>query len=156
MKHNIRKIKKPLYFLLLSLVMVGFIAFVEKRGLERQFLQLEVYVQGMSDVHFVEEAEVIRFLENEFPGLKPGNTLKGISLNKIEKSVEKHPFVKNAEVFRDLKGKVVVKIEQHRPVARVIRPMAAHGYISAGGEILPTSTNYTSRVLTLEGPLADE
>src|SRR5690606_5616835 len=40
--------------------------------------------------------------------------------------------------------------------ARIIRPNAAHGYISAEGHILPTSPNYTSRVLTLEGPLAVE
>src|SRR5690606_18351613 len=122
---------KSFYFLLLALMAVVFVAFVEKKGLERQFKVLDVYVHGLSNVHFVEEAEVHRLLVNEFPDLNPGKSLENISLNQIEKRVEKHPFVKNAEVFKDLKGKVVVKIEQHKPVARIIRPNAAHGYISA-------------------------
>lgn len=156
MKLGNRKIKKSFYFFLLSLTMLVFIAFVERRGMERNVHKLEIFIQGMPDVHFVDEEAIARQLENEFPVLKPGSSLQGISLNSIEKKVEKHPFVKQAEVFKDLKGRVVVKIEQHRPVARIIRPRAAHGYISAGGEILPTSRNYTSRVLTLQGPMAEE
>ena len=150
------KIKKSFYFLLVVVVMMAFIAFVEKKDMERPYRSLEVYVQGISEVYFVEESEIIKLLQNEFPSLKPGISLGEISLGKIEKKVESHPFVKNAEVFKDLKGHVVVKIEQHRPVARIIRPSAAHGYISAEGEILPTSTHYTSRVMTVEGPMAED
>lgn len=150
------KIKKSFYFLLVVVVMMVFIAFVERKGMDKTYRSMEVYVQGIRDVYFVEEAEIINLLQNEFPSLKPGITLGSISLGKIEKKVESHPFVKKAEVFKDLKGNVVVKIEQHRPVARIIRPMAAHGYISSEGLILPTSTHYTSRVLTLEGPMAEE
>lgn len=155
MKRN-WKIKKSIYFLLLGMVMIGFIAFVERKSMDKQFRSIEVHVQGIRDVYFVDEAEVVSLLQNEFSFLKPGSPLEEISLGTIEKRIEHHPFVKNSEVFMDLKGTVVVKIEQHRPVARIIRPMAPHGYISAEGEILPTSANYTSRVLTLDGPLAEE
>lgn len=71
------------------------------------------------------------------------------------KKVEAHPFVKKAEVFRDLKGKIMVKVSQHVPMARIVRPKAADGYISTTGKILPTSTNYTSRVLLLTGKRAE-
>src|SRR5680860_895978 len=148
------KIKKSIYFILMAVVMAAFIAFVERK--EKQFRAMEVYVQGTSDVYFVEEAEVLRLLENEFPGLKTGNPLGGISLGKMEDRVESHPFVKNSEVFKDLKGNIVIKIEQYRPVARIIRPMAADGYVSAEGVVLPTSPRHTSRVLILRGALADE
>ncbi|MEX2593918.1 MAG: cell division protein [Anditalea sp.] len=154
MASNIWQIKQSVSFILLAVVMVAFIAFVERK--EKQYKAMEVYVQGISDVYFVDEAEVLKLLENEFPVLKTGNHLADISLNKIEGKVESHPLVKNAEVFKDLKGNIVVKIEQYRPVARIIRPMAAHGYISVEGVVLPTSPRYTTRVLTLEGALADE
>ena len=150
------KIKKSFLFGLLTVVIMAFVAFVERKGMNAQYRSLEVYVQGISDVYFVDENEIALLLKNEFPLLKPGNSFAEISLGKIENKVESHPFVKNAEVYKDLKGNVVVKIEQYRPVARIIRPMAAHGYVSAEGVILPTSTKYTSRVLTLGGPLADE
>jgi cell division protein FtsQ len=151
-----KKIKNAVIFLLLAVVVVGFIAFVERKETEKQYRAMEVYVQGISDVYFVDEAEVLQLLENEFPELKAGKPMAGISLRQIEEKVENHSFVKNAEVFKDLKGNVMVKIEQYRPVARIVRPLAAHGYISAEGVVLPTSPRYTTRVITLEGALADE
>lgn len=150
------KIKESFFFFLAAVIVVVFIAFVEKKETEKQYQSLEVYVQGVSDVYFVDEKEIRSLLEKEFPALKAGNALADISLNKIEDKVEKHPFVRHADVFQDLKGNVVVKIKQYRPIARIVRPMAAHGYISAEGVILPTSTNYTTRVMTIEGDLADE
>lgn len=156
MASRLVQIKNSVLFILLAVVPVAFIAFVEKKEKEKQYRTMEVFVEGISDVYFIDEAEVLRILENEFPVLKTGFPLADISLRQIEDKVESHPFVKNAEVFKDLKGKVLVKIEQYRPVARIIRPMAAHGYVSAEGVVLPTSPNYTTRVLTLEGALADE
>lgn len=135
--------------------MLALIAFAERKGSDKKYEALEVYVQGISDVYFVDEKEIRQLLENEFPNLRPGISLEEVSIKQIEDKVESHPFVRNAEVFKDLKGKVVVKIDQYRPIARIIRPSAAHGYISSEGVILPTSPNYTTRVLTIEGPMVE-
>lgn len=149
------KIKKSVLYSLLAVAILAVIGFVERKESDKQYQSLEVYVQGISDVYFVDEIEIKQLLENEFSFLKQGNSLGAVSLKQMEERVEKHPFVKNAEVFMDLKGKVIVKIDQYRPIARIIRPMAAHGYIAAGGKILPTSSSYTTRVLTIEGAMAE-
>ncbi|KEO75095.1 cell division protein [Anditalea andensis] len=149
------RIKKSIIFTVLTAVLLGFIAFVEKTESTKTFNGIEVIVKGISDVYFVEEQEVIARLNNEFPELRQGTFMSDIHLAKIEKKVEKHPFVKRAEAFRDLKGKILVKIDQHKPIARVARPMAADGYVSSEGKILPTSPVYTSRVLIIEGPGAE-
>ena len=149
------KFKKSFLFIIAVVGMLALIAFAERKGSDKKYEALEVYVQGISDVYFVDEKEIRQLLENEFPNLRPGISLEEVSIKQIEDKVENHPFVKNAEVFMDLKGKVVVKIDQYRPVARIIRPSAAHGYISSEGVILPTSPNYTTRVLTIEGPMAE-
>ncbi|HLT08922.1 MAG TPA: hypothetical protein VK014_15440 [Cyclobacteriaceae bacterium] len=149
------KFKRSFLISLMVLFMLGLIAFVERRGADKRFEDLEVYVQGISDVYFVDEKEIRQMVESEFPLLRPGISLKEVSIEKIEDKVESHPFVKNAEVFKDLKGKVVIKIDQYRPIARVVRPAAPHGYISSEGVVLPTSPKYATRVLTLEGPMAE-
>jgi cell division protein FtsQ len=149
------KFKKSFLFIIAVVGMLALIAFAERKGSDKKYEALEVYVQGISDVYFVDEKEIRQLLENEFPTLRPGLSLEEVSIKQIEDKVESHPFVKNAEVFKDLKGKVVVKIDQYRPIARIIRPSAAHGYISSEGVILPTSPNYTTRVLTIEGPMAE-
>ncbi len=149
------KFKRSFLFSLAALGLLALIAFVERKGADKKYEALEVYVQGISDVYFVDEKEIRQLLENEFPLLKPGASLEEVSIEQIEDKVESHPFVKNAEVFKDLKGKVVVKIDQYRPIARLIRPAAPHGYVSDEGVVLPTSPTYTTRVLTIEGPMVE-
>lgn len=149
------RIKKSLVFTALSLVLIGFIGFVEKRDSQRRFQNIEVRVKGIEDVYFVDEKQVLKFIMAEMPLLKSGISMQEVNLDQIEKLVETQGFVKNAEVFADLKGNVMVEISQHQPMARIVRPTAADGYISTEGVILPTSPNYTSRVMTLEGAYAE-
>lgn len=148
------KYKKPVLILLAGLGLFAFIAFTEHKTESRKIAGLEVYVEGVSDVYFVEEKEVDRLLRNAFPELDKLSNISELSINKMEKKVEAHPLVKKAEVYQDLKGTIMVKVEQHIPMARIVRPLAADGYISTTGKILPTSPNYTSRVLILEGSRA--
>lgn len=149
------RIKKSLVFTALSLVLIGFIGFVEKRDSQRRFRNIEVRVKGIEDVYFVDEKQVLKFIMAEMPLLKSGISMQEVNLDQIEKLVETQGFVKNAEVFADLKGNVMVEISQHQPMARIVRPTAADGYISTEGVILPTSPNYTSRVMTIEGAYAE-
>lgn len=149
------RLKKSLIFTTLVFVLVVFIGFVEKRSSERSFQGINVYVSGVADIYFVEEQEILESLKAEFPLMQPGISLSEINLNKIERKVAKHPFVKNAEVYGDLKGNIRVEIEQHVPIARIVRPRAADGYISTEGLILPTSPNYTTRVMILQGAYAE-
>lgn len=149
------KFKKSLIFSSLVFVLVAFIGFVEKKDSERTLSGIEVSVKGIADVYFVNEKEILDALKTEFPLILPGISMKEVDLNKIEKKVEQHPFVKNAEVFADLKGHLMIEITQYVPMARIVRPNAADGYISKEGRILPTSPQYTTRVMTLEGAYAE-
>ncbi|MEX2514277.1 MAG: cell division protein [Cyclobacteriaceae bacterium] len=155
-KANRWKLKKPILFLFWGLILVGFIGFIENKAGQKTFSGLEVYIKGISDVYFVDEKEVISLLKNAFPALEKNGTSEEIPLHELEKMVENHPFIKNAEVFMDLRGKVIVKVSQHVPLARIVRPLAADGYISMEGKILPTSSKYTSRVVVIEGRKATE
>jgi cell division protein FtsQ len=143
--------------MVLLLILVVFIGFIEKKSAGRRLAGIEVYVRGISDVYFVDEKDILQTLKSEFPLLEQGTAtaMAEINLHLIEKKVENHPFVKNAEVFSDQKGNIKVEIEQHIPIARISRPRAADGYVSTEGLILPTSSKYTSRVLILYGNYAE-
>jgi cell division protein FtsQ len=149
------KYKNPLIFSSLVFVLVVFIGFVEKKDSERTLIGMEVRVKGIADVYFVNEKEILNALKTEFPLIQQGISMKEVDLNRIEKKVETHPFVRKAEVFADLKGQVMIEIEQHIPMARIVRPNAADAYISTEGRILPTSPQYTTRVMTLGGAYAE-
>lgn len=148
-------IKRMLAFVVLSLVLVGFIGFVEKQTLYKTFQGTEINIEGVSGVYFVEDDEITKILNEAFPELKPGLMLDEVPMKEIETRLLGHPFVRTVEAMLGQKGILNLSISQHQPIARIAQPMAADGYITTEGKVIPTSTSYTSRVLILEGNYAE-
>jgi cell division protein FtsQ len=150
------KLKKVLGFMTLSLVLLGFIGFVEKQVQFKTYQGLEVDLESVSGLYFVEEKEIRQLIESAFPELKMGLSVQEIPLNGLEERLLAHPFIQSAEASVGQKGIVKLSIRQHLPIARIARPMGADGYITKEGLIIPTSSTYTSRVLILEGNYVDQ
>lgn len=150
------KLMKMLTFLILSLVLIGFIGFVEKQSSFKTFQGTEISIQGVSGVYFVEDSEIAKILSAGFPELKSGVMIEEVKLKEIENRIQGHPFVKSVEAMIGQKGILNLKISQHQPIGRIARPLAADGYITTEGKVIPTSNSYTSRVLILEGDFAEQ
>ena len=150
------RIKKTLVFLVLSLVLVGFIGFVEKQTTYKTFQGTEINIKGVSGVYFVEEKEVTEMLKAAFPELKAGLMLEEVQLKAIEDRLSGHPFIKSVQASIGQKGILYLTIQQHQPIARIARPYAADAYITIEGKVIPTSPSYTSRVLILQGKHAEQ
>ncbi len=153
---NKRKLKKGLGLVTLCLVLVGFIGFVEKQVQLKTYKGLEIDLEAVSGVYFVEEKEIERIVSSAFPELRAGLPLEEVPLSAIEERLLGHPFIKTAEASVGQKGIVKASIKQHEPIARIARPNGADGYITKDGLIIPTSPTYTSRVLILEGAYAEQ
>jgi cell division protein FtsQ len=80
-----------------------------------------------------------------------GARISKVNLKEIEKRVRKDKFVRNAELYSDLKGNMIARVELQRPIARIIRKDGPDGYIAEDGTLMPTSDKYTTRVLLLSG-----
>lgn len=153
---NKTKLKKSLGFVAICLVLLGFIGFVEKQSQLKTYQDLEIDLKAVSGVYFVEEKEIEGILKSAFPELKSGLAISEVPLTAMEERLSGHPFIKSVETFLGQKGILKVTINQHEPMARIARPMAADGYITTDGLIIPTSLSYTSRVLILEGAYAEQ
>jgi cell division protein FtsQ len=149
-------LKKVIAFTVLSLVLIGFIGFVEKQTLNRIFQGTEISIDGVSGVYFVEKKEISEMLNHAFPDLRVGLRLEDVPIREIEERISGHPFIKSVQVMLGQKGTLNIHIKQHQPIARIAQPYGADGYITTEGKIVPTSTSYTSRVLILEGKYAEE
>lgn len=149
-------LKKILAFSTLSLILIGFIGFVEKQTWEKLYLSREISIEGESGLYFVEQQEIDAIISAGFSELNPGLPLNEVPLNDIENRLLGHPFVREAEAFMGQKGILQVQLKQHKPIARIARPGAADGYITAEGKVIPTSSSYTSRVLIIEGDFAEK
>ncbi len=150
------KLKRVLGFITLCLVLVGFIGFVEKQAQLKSFSGVEIDLEAVSGVYFVEEKEIEQIIHSSFPELKAGLPVTEIPLAEVETRLAGHPFVKSVQASIGHKGILKVKLQQHEPIARIARPIGADGYITTEGLIIPTSPTYTSRVLILEGSYAEK
>ena len=149
------KIGKRTYKIALSLVLVAglfvTIGFVEKREAGYRIDDIAVEIENRFENFFVDEDDVMSLImENEGDSIL-GDRFGRVNLKEIEQRIESHSFVKDAEVFRDLKGHLVVKAYQSKPVARLVGNNGKHAYISEEGTVLPTSSKYTARVVVLSG-----
>ncbi len=75
-------------------------------------------------------------------------------LNKMEETLLKNPMIKNAEVFVTIDGSLGVKIEQRKPIARVLG--SPDYYIDEEGTKMPLSTVYSARVPIITGNLNND
>ena len=86
---------------------------------------------------------------------KNGDYIVGIELDQLsskllEQKIEKNPFVKNTEVYRDIRGLLSVRVQQSIPIARILSPKGDDHYIDEQGYIIPTNEQYTARVPLVE------
>jgi len=154
------KKKRRIILLLIGLVMlIAFIAVTLSFAVEKRKTALcsGVDVFFEENEQFIPQKQIENIVYNTVPGLK---SKKLISLNTetIEKQIEKHPWVKNAEVFigyqrmegKFFAGRLKVWIDQREPFFRV---MTADGgyYVDTEGKKVPFSYMNTAKVVVCTG-----
>lgn len=151
MKLNSKKFKVFTLVLVLATAVTS-IGFVVKKDVVGYHMEdISVEIENRIDNFFIDEEDVMALVMLGEKDSILGDKYGRVDLKEIEDRIESHSFVKEAQVFRDLKGHLVVRAHQNRPVARLIANNGKNAYISQEGEILPVSSKYTSRVVVLTG-----
>ena len=119
---------------------------------------LVISIEGDSGARFLNQMDV-RMLVTE-NGADPllGSRLSDVALNELENRVRRNKLIRKCQVYRDLKGNVVVEVEQEKPLARWINTSengemrnSSGYYISDEGVFFPLSDSYSARALLVSG-----
>ena len=110
----------------------------------------KVHVEILSNEgnQFTSEEEVLNLMRGEDNVLTL--PISKWDMNEMEKRIETNPFIGDAEVYRDVKGNVLVRVMQRKPIARIYHHQIKDKYISENGELLPTNAQFTARVPIVE------
>ena len=73
-----------------------------------------------------------------------------------ENVLERNPYIKNAEIFVDLKQKMFCKITQRQPIVRVINIYQSQYYIDKEGTKFSAITGTSARVLVANGYIKEK
>jgi len=131
-------------------VLVLLIAFTERKQDGVAVQEIQIKIENIEDNHFLDEDDILDLMQINQENIK-GASLGEVGLKEIEKRIRNDRFVKEAQLYSDLKGNLVVKVELRRPIARIVRNDGPDGYISEDGVIMPVSEKFSSRVVLVSG-----
>lgn len=146
-----KDIKNTLAWLVICIMVFLSIGFANKENESKVCGDVVVHISNQYDNYFIDEEDLMEIVTREGNMNLIGNYLDNLDLKTLETSLEDEKFIKDAQVYKDLKGNVIITAEQRRPVARIVRPDAPDAYIDEEGEILPLSEKFTSRVMLITG-----
>jgi cell division protein FtsQ len=135
-----------IFTLACALLIIVVAGFAHKRV--RQVKTLEIQIEKYKGHAFVTEEEVLALARGEENVLSL--PVSKWDMNEMEKRIEENPFIKDAQVFRDVKGNVLVQISQRKPIARWLKRNRQDSYIDEEGNLLPTTGEFTARVPVIE------
>ncbi|MFN8288013.1 MAG: hypothetical protein U0V74_14750 [Chitinophagales bacterium] len=113
--------------------------------------ELVVKVDEESGISFITNAEIAERINHLSGGSITGKEISKVDFKTIEREIEKNPFVANAEIFVDQSRVVTMKVEQKRPLLRVINSDGVSYYISEKNERIPLSDNFTPHLAVALG-----
>ena len=128
----------------------GMAAFAALRQSRKPVENIVVNIANDLNTYFISERGVTALLTNG--GKEPviGTVPEGPRLRQLEGRLKAHPFVRDAQVYRDLGGNLHADVRQNRPIARLVHPDdRLDSYLDAAGKRLPLSPLYTARVATV-------
>ncbi len=142
--------KNKLPYIKVFIMVIGFIAlasFSYNRHISRNITAIDISFHQEKQL-FIEKTAVNKLLiQNDEPVKKMD--LEHLDLNLVEKQLESHPMIENAEVYIDLESRLHADIKQREPLARVIGK--DDFYIDSQGKIMPLSEFYSARVPIILG-----
>jgi cell division protein FtsQ len=133
---------------ILVLALVGFLyGFAEKRNGGRKLIGVEVKFTELGNLYLTEEAVNKLLIVNDVTVTSVDK--ETLDLNRVEKLLNAHEMIENAEVFLTLNGTLRTSIIQRRPIGRIMGN--EHYYIDRLGNKMPLSTYYSARVPLVVG-----
>ncbi len=143
--------KQKLY--ILSTLLILFLTIMLGQIFDRlikneQINETHIYVYPL-DKTFILPKEVAKLMP-----LK-NKTYEKINIVSLEKQLEKNNYIHNAEVFKDLNGRLTAKIKQYQPIARIWQNNQSY-YLDQEGNKKPLSIHFTENVPLIFGEIPNK
>ncbi len=124
-----------------AVVMIVLLSFVSVQEKKVPLKGIDVKIVA-DENRFVNAQDIERLILKTDSLGKPMATFR---LNDLEKIINNHPDIEQADVYKTIDGKLNVELTQRHPVVRVFTPSESY-YIDKNGKLMPVSKRFTARV----------
>jgi cell division protein FtsQ len=151
-KLNYKKILTTALWLLSVSAISLSLSFVAGRSEKVKIKRLSIEIENEHENFFVDAEEIEQFFASRSERLV-GSSYNQISIPTLERTLNSHPAVQNAEVASTPDGELRISVTQRTPVMRVINKDGESYYIDSEGKFMPLDDNYSARVMVATGEL---
>jgi len=150
MKINYKKIVVTVLWIIALSGLMASLAFVGKKERLVKAENIDITVNTTGENQFVDEDGVKEFF-NERQDIILNAEVKNIEICALEKALNSHPAIQNAELSGNFNGDVKINVTQRTPLVRVLTMGGESYYIDTQSKLMPLSDKYTARVLVVNG-----
>ena len=136
-----------------TMLLIGF----GNKGNDRNVCnKVVITINNQLNNHFIDDNDIMSMITNGYTKVIEGAPYSDINVRELENRVNNNSYVQEAEVYRNLKGNLLVNVVLRRPIARVVQEDGPDAYIAEDGAILPVSDKFSSRVILISGSASKE
>lgn len=150
MKVNYKKILITVLWIIAISGLMASLAFVSKKETKVVAKQLEITVNQTGENDFIDEDDIKQYFDERNDVLL-NTELKNININALEKALNTHPAIENADLSVSVNGDLKINVQQRTPLVRVINMSGESYYIDTQSKLMPLSDKFTARVLVVNG-----
>lgn len=110
-----------------------------------------VKLKGDDRNAFIDKKDIKALINSDSKHNPVGMVISEINIANLEKTVERDPWVRSAELFFDNQQMLNVEVEQRDPLARVFTFSGNSFYLDGDGERIPVSDRFSARVPVFTG-----
>jgi cell division protein FtsQ len=156
-ENHLEKFKKIAILSLLVICAIGLLlslGFVNKEQDKMRCQSLDIQVDQNGDLYFLDRNDIEKLIKSRGDSIQ-GEPKASLNVTALEKALNSHADIANAEVSVSIDGKVKVRITQRKPIVRIINETGDSYYMDDEGKLMPLSDKYTAKVLIANGKIPE-
>jgi cell division protein FtsQ len=110
-----------------------------------------VRIKSAENSNYISQKEILNRLSDNHPELLKNKSISSFNLSQLEALLEHHLWIRNAELFFDIKNVLHVEVEERTPVARIFCADGESFYVDELGIQLPANGNQVANVPVFTG-----
>ena len=107
---------------------------------------ISITIEGVNNNFFVDKKDILNIITGIVGGSAMGKAISAFDLKQLESSLQKDIWVKTVQLFFDNNNKLMVKVIEREPLARVFTTTGTTFYIDSSLAMLPLSEKSSARL----------
>ena len=145
--------KKKIIYIVLAVVIIGCLVLYALLSNGQKYQEIIYKIEYPSDTLF-SEVQLADYVKKNCPTVI-GKSIDSITRNNFEKTVEKYPYLEDAQVVNN-GGTLIIKAQQVKIVAKIQNINNEQFLLAESGKLVPLSKNTAGRIVVASGVIRNK